>query len=101
MNEAYVAVLIPVINGLIELAKQAGLPNRYAPLLALALGLGAGIGLRNPGDPMATAILNGLVIGLSAVGLYSGTRNEARISPSSYGPEALGKAKSPRKPWFG
>ncbi|NLW43792.1 MAG: hypothetical protein GXY92_01250 [Syntrophomonadaceae bacterium] len=76
MSHDYMLTMaIPIINGLAEVAKRAGLPNRYVPLLAVILGLIAGIGLRNPQDSITVAILEGLVIGLSAVGLYSGTRN--------------------------
>ena len=76
MSHDYILTMaIPAINGLAEVAKRAGLSNRYVPLLAVGLGLIAGIGLRNPEESMAVAVLQGLVIGLSAVGLYSGTRN--------------------------
>lgn len=74
-HEYLITVAIPVINGLAEVAKRAGLSNRYVPLLAVGLGLLAGIGLRSPDESMAIAVIEGLVIGLSAVGLYSGTRN--------------------------
>lgn len=74
-HEYIITVAIPVINGLAEVAKRAGLSSRYVPLLAVILGLIAGIGLRNPEESIAVAVLEGLVIGLSAVGLYSGTRN--------------------------
>jgi hypothetical protein len=40
--------MIPAVNGLVEVAKKAGLPKRFAPLLAVALGIMAGIGLRDP-----------------------------------------------------
>ncbi|MGE5544120.1 MAG: hypothetical protein ACM3UW_04030 [Bacillota bacterium] len=74
-HEYFTTMAIPVINGLAEVAKRAGLSNRYVPLLAILLGLLAGIGLRNPEESIAIAVMEGLVIGLSAVGLYSGTRH--------------------------
>lgn len=74
-HEYLITVAIPIINGLAEVAKRAGLSNRYVPLLAVGLGLLAGIGLRSPDESIAIAVMEGLVIGLSAVGLYSGTRN--------------------------
>lgn len=74
-HEYFITMAIPLINGLVEVAKRAGLTNRYVPLLAVGLGLVAGIGLRSPEESIAIAVMEGLVIGLSAVGLYSGTRN--------------------------
>jgi len=74
-HDYIITVAIPVINGLAEVAKRAGLSSRYVPLLAVALGLAAGIGLRNPDESIPVAVLEGLIIGLSAVGLYSGARN--------------------------
>ncbi|MGI6551395.1 MAG: holin [Syntrophomonadales bacterium] len=74
-HEYFTTLAIPVINGLAEVAKRAGLSNRYVPLLAVGLGLLAGIGLRTPDETIAIAVIEGLVIGLSAVGLYSGTRH--------------------------
>ncbi len=79
-HEYLITMAIPIINGLVEVAKRTGLANRYAPLLAVGLGLLAGIGLRNPNESIAIAIMEGLIIGLSAVGLYSGTRNVLRIN---------------------
>jgi di/tricarboxylate transporter len=64
--------LIPLIVGLVELVKQLGLPSRYAALVAVALGVGAGF-LLTPSDP-AQAVVVGIMLGLSASGLYSGTK---------------------------
>lgn len=58
------------IIGLVELAKRVGLPDRFAPLLSLVLGLGAGF-LYFGSDPRE-AILYGIVMGLTASGLYAG-----------------------------
>ena len=66
-----------VIVGLVELAKGQGLPSRYAPVLAVALGLlFATLGrLDDPtvGTWLQTELL-GLITGLSASGLYSGAK---------------------------
>ncbi|MGE5396392.1 MAG: hypothetical protein ACM3MK_02510 [Chitinophagales bacterium] len=74
-QEYFYLVVIPVINGLVEVAKRAGLNNRYCPIVAIVLGLMAGIGLRDPAQNIAIGILEGLILGLSAVGMYSGARN--------------------------
>ena len=70
---------VPLIVGLVELAKRLGLSARYAALLALALGLGisAGAWLTTwlGGRGLFEAALTGLALGLSASGLYSVTRS--------------------------
>lgn len=63
--------LVPVVVGLVAVAKIY-IDSRYAPLLSLVLGV-AGAFL----FPAATAgntILVGLLIGLTASGLYSGAK---------------------------
>ena len=60
-------LLVPVVLGLVQVAKEAGLQSRWAPLLALAiaqlLGWYSGV------DPVQS-----LVYGLSAAGLWSGVK---------------------------
>jgi hypothetical protein len=58
---------IPLVLALIELLKGLGLPGRFAPLASVALGFAAAFVL-------GQAALQGLVIGLSAAGLYSGSK---------------------------
>lgn len=65
------AIIIAVIVGLVELLKQAGLPKKASPLIALAFGVAGGVIYLFPGDVKA-GIFMGLVMGLSASGLYSG-----------------------------
>jgi hypothetical protein len=71
------AIVVPLILGLVEVAKQLGLPARFAPALALALGVVAGVLYVSPGDPVE-GVLVGLVMGLAAVGLWSGPKNLVR-----------------------
>jgi len=73
----YGIAIIPLIVGLIQLAKKFGFPSRLAPLLSLVLGFTAAFIYIAPGNPKE-AILVGLVIGLSAVGLYSGGKSTIR-----------------------
>ncbi len=74
------SALIPLIIGVIEIMKQAfNLHARFAPLVALLLGLFISIGWAlatdTPGpESIARATLIGMAIGLSASGLYSGLR---------------------------
>lgn len=62
---------------LVQLAKGAGLPDRFAPLAAVLLGLLGTFGVvyAFPGPPqVALVLLMGLGAGLTAAGLYSGVR---------------------------
>ena len=68
---------VVIIVGLIEVIKTVcGLDSKLAPVVAIALGLAASLGLAYYSDTIAyEAVVTGLAIGLSAVGLYSGAKN--------------------------
>ena len=66
-------IIVPVIMALAELAKRTGLNAKYIPLLDIILGLIAGF-VYLSADPKE-AIFLGLMMGLTASGLYSGTKN--------------------------
>ncbi|MED4052926.1 transposase [Niallia taxi] len=71
MEELTVGVFIAVIIALVELLKRSlDLPTKMAPLVSALLGLPVGI-LYLDVD-LKTGILFGLIIGLSAGGVYSG-----------------------------
>ena len=63
-------ILVPIIVGLVQACKELGLTSRYAPLLSVLLGI-AGAFLLGSGS---NAVLQGIVAGLSAAGLWSGTK---------------------------
>lgn len=74
MSDELVAA-VPLIVGLVEVAKRCGYPDRHAPLLAVALGVAAAASwllVAGPVDARATvlAVWNGIALGLAAVGLY-------------------------------
>jgi L-lactate permease len=71
---AYDIAIIPLIIALVGLIVKMGFPRKYAPVVALALGIAAGFFYLAPGEPKK-AVLYGIVVGLSAVGLYSGVKN--------------------------
>lgn len=61
--------IIPLIVGIVAAIKKAGLNSKYAPLVAMLLGVvvvSLELGLTSD------AIVTGIVIGLSASGLWSG-----------------------------
>jgi hypothetical protein len=70
--------LIPLITALIELSKQAGLSTKYCPILSIVLGLLAGAFYINPIN-LKEGIVSGLMVGLSASGLYSSTKNVNQV----------------------
>lgn len=85
--EVYDIAIIPVITGLIEIAKKMGLPKKFSPLIALALGIIAGVVYIEPQD-VAGGIIIGIAVGLSASGLYEYSKDTI---------EGVKKSKSKRK----
>jgi hypothetical protein len=75
-NTLMSTAMVPLIIGVIHVLKSSGLPSRFAPLAALAIGTGASLlcawQTASPGRPVAwaQAITLGLTWGLAAVGLY-------------------------------
>lgn len=71
MTEELKLMVIPVIVGVLEVIKRTGLDTRYVPALSLLLGAAVSVALEGITVP---AVLQGLMYGLSACGLYSGTK---------------------------
>lgn len=75
-------ILTGIVIALCQFAKQY-IEVRWIPLLALilgvvgAFGLALGLGTVHP----VNVIFEGLISGLVAVGLYSGTKNTLKTSP--------------------
>ena len=72
--ETYNVALIPLILGVVELFKKAGLPVKWCGLLSAFLGVMVGILYVAP-ENILQGILVGLSLGLAASGLYSTTKN--------------------------
>lgn len=77
----FAVVAPPLVAGLVQAAKQAGLRDRLAPLISILLGGGAGVvwdagGIQDLGTP-AAAVVWGIVAGLTASGFYSAVRSGA------------------------
>ncbi|KXY32230.1 holin [Bacillus cereus] len=66
------AVMIGIIVGLSQIVKTIGLQTKYVPLLNLTLGIVLGV-LFLGGD-IKTNIFQGIIIGLSASGLFDHTK---------------------------
>lgn len=68
-----ITIIIAAIIGITEAAKRSGMSSKWAPLVSLALGIGASFAfITHPDVP--SAILEGIILGLTAAGLYSGTK---------------------------
>ena len=64
---------VPLIVGIVQVLKQAGLPSRFAGLAALAFGGGGGfwLGAAAPEVAVPAAVIAGIMSGLSASGAWS------------------------------
>lgn len=62
--------LIPVITVLVNLIKKIGISNRVIPVISIVIGIIFGIIFYGEGD-LKKGILAGMVMGMSASGLYS------------------------------
>lgn len=73
MDTELVALLSPIVMGLVEVSKRVGVPARFLPLVSLGFGIILSLiyGLYNDIGSVDMAF-SGIVAGLLAVGLYSG-----------------------------
>ena len=70
--EVYDIELIPLIIGLISLIKKTTLPKRYIPIFSIFIGILFSF-IFSSGN-WQKDILVGVYLGLSAMGLYSGSK---------------------------
>ena len=71
----FAASATPLIIAIVQVAKSAGFPKRYAPLLALGIGLVLGLvaalaTLHPDLDPLIKTATLGIMAGLAASGAY-------------------------------
>lgn len=74
MFEIYDVVILPLIVGIVEIFKIAGVSKKYLPLISLVLGIVIGVVYVTDFD-WKQGILIGAMLGLSASGLYSSSKN--------------------------
>ena len=67
-------VVIPIIMAIVELAKGIGMPKKFSAVLAVIIGALIGVFFVEP-QCIKMGIFKGIVYGLTASGLYSGTKN--------------------------
>lgn len=87
---------VPLIVGLVQAAKMAGLPGHLAPALAIILGVLASLATSyGIHQQWITAVEAGLYLGLTAGGLYSGSRAVAQQLASR---QVAGSSNQPTTP---
>ena len=73
-NEYLMVVLVPILVGILQVVKKTELVDmKFIPVVSIVVGLLLGIFFS--GYQLKEGIIAGLIIGLSAVGLFSGTKN--------------------------
>lgn len=75
MAPEQIALFVGVCAGITELFKNFGLPSRFAPLLSLVLGVA--VVFLSAGKISALLVVPGIIVGLTASGLYSGAKTLA------------------------
>ncbi|HOE56324.1 MAG TPA: hypothetical protein PLL98_03855 [Bacillota bacterium] len=66
--------VIPIIIAIVELIKGIGLPRKFSAVAAVIAGALIGIFFLEP-QSFKLGIFKGIIYGLTASGLYSGTKN--------------------------
>lgn len=73
MFDIYDIAIVPLIIGIVQLCKRFGLKPKYAPFIALPVGILIGIVYFE--NSIKEGVLIGVMFGLSASGLYSSSKN--------------------------
>jgi uncharacterized membrane protein (DUF441 family) len=67
-------IFAPIILGIVQALKMSDIPDKYAPIISIFVGVIIAF-ITNEATLWGQNILSGLVYGLSASGLYSGTKS--------------------------
>ena len=112
-----ILLTVPAIVALTNLAKRTGLPSRLAPLVSVLAGVAVACGdAYSTGSGYLDAVARGIVLGLTASGLYdlmpgepkastvnvygkdSVVRGRHSAAPASHEPETEADAEAPAAP---
>lgn len=66
---------IALIMALAEILKGLGMPHSLIPLIDIALGMTGAVFLYEKSYGLYKSVIIGLILGLSACGMFSGTKN--------------------------
>ena len=67
-----IVAIVPVVLGLVQVAKGMGIPSRYAPVASIVLGVAL---MLITGAVWQAAVVQGIIAGLAASGLWSGSKS--------------------------
>lgn len=68
------AVFVALIVALVQVIKGLGMPTKWAPVAAILLGIGLSLIVDDGNISLRLHILQGLIGGLTAMGLFSGAK---------------------------
>ena len=71
-------ITVAVIIAIVQLAKGLGLDNKFAPVLAVLIGIIGNLVAKFIGADIWELVIGGLIVGLSAAGLYDLAKNPAK-----------------------
>lgn len=86
-----ILLTVPAIVALTNLAKRTGLPSRWAPLVSVLAGVAVACGdAYSTGSGYLDAVARGIVLGLTASGLYDLMPGDPKASTVNvYGKDAV------------
>ena len=86
-----ILLTVPAIVALTNLAKRTGLPSRWAPLVSVLAGVAVACGdAYSTGSGYLDAVARGIVLGLTASGLYDLMPGEPKASTVNvYGKDSV------------
>lgn len=95
-----ILLTVPAIVALTNLAKRTGLPSRLAPLVSVLAGVAVACGdAYSTGAGYLDAVARGIVLGLTASGLYDLMPGEPKASTVNvYGKDSVVRGRHAEKP---
>lgn len=67
-------VIVPIILGIVQALKSTKIPDSYAPIISIVIGVLIAFVIADNTVTWGHNVIGGLIYGLSASGLYSGTK---------------------------
>lgn len=95
-----ILLTVPAIVALTNLAKRTGLPSKLAPLVSVLAGVAVACGdAYSTGTGYLDAVARGIVLGLTASGLYDLMPGEPKASTVNvYGKDSVVRGRHAEKP---
>lgn len=75
MSTALTLASVPAVLAIVNLAKSLGLAGKWSALAAVIVAIAATLAQTLASGPVYEAIATGLILGLSAAGLYDATNS--------------------------